>query len=70
MICKKDNFSGLVWSGLVWSGLVWIIVSLCAHFVNTRIMPKCVGGRVSPCLSGAFCMYEPLRSKDRVVVMH
>ena len=72
MTRKMDNiiglvWSGLVWSGLVWSGLVWIIVSICAHFVNTRIMPKCVGGRVLPCPSGAFCMHRTLQRKGRVV---
>ena len=72
MTRKKDNiiglvWSGLVWSGLVWSGLVWIIVFLCARFVNTRIIPKCVGGRVSPCPFGAFFMHKTLRRKGRVV---
>ena len=72
MTRKMDNnsglvWSGLVWSGLVWSGLVWIILSACAHFVNTLIMPVYVGGREFPCLSGVFCIFGHMRRKGQVV---
>ena len=51
MMRKTDNmFSSVQFSSVQFR----IIVSLCAHFVNTRIMPKCVGGRVSPCPSTLF----------------
>ena len=55
-------------NGLVWSGLVWIILSVCAHFVNTLIMPINVGGRENPCLSGVFCIFGQMRKKGWVVV--